>query len=196
MARVHTPTTGSCSQPWLRLCAGIWDFPLPRRIQTTGSCKLANSIEATAGTWMVPQMSLNYITPGCLAGTICYGHGLMVTADLIIVSRYWNEGDHSLMVSCTSLAPTVPIPHGVAQSYIGLQPSPRSPLDTSLISRLLIPASFAVSPVDAFAIFTIAAFLTLASILCDKVIMAISLRRAKRISHQVRPIGVVMGCSL
>src|SRR5687767_3825656 len=124
-----------------------------------------------AGMWTVQLMNLNYITPGCSAGIIYFGHGLMVTADPIIASRYWNEGDHSLIVSCTSLAPTVLIQHGVAPSYIGLPPSPRLLLDTSLISRLLIPASFGVSPVDACAISTTRDSLNPADILYDKVIM-------------------------
>src|SRR5215216_1753677 len=107
------------------------------------------------GMWMVRPMSLSCTTPGCLAGIISYGHGLMATADLTTVSLYWNEAGHLSMAFCTSLVPMDRIPHGVVPLCTGLQLLPPLPLDTSLKSRPMIPDSFAVFPVAAFAIFMI-----------------------------------------
>src|SRR6266498_4997519 len=105
------------------------------------------------GMWTAQRTSSNCITPGCLAGIICYGHGLMVTAGPIIANSFWKEEDHLLMGSCISLVPMAPIQLGVAPSSIGSRPLLR--LLLVIFSKLLLTIrDFCVAfPVDAFAIF-------------------------------------------
>src|SRR5829696_4460871 len=112
-----------------------------------------------AGTWMVPLMSSNCITPGCLAGIIFCGPGSMVTAVPIIVSRFWNAVAHLLMVCCISLVPMVLIRLGVAPSYIGSLPSPRLPLGISSRLHQMIQGCFVAFPAETYVTSTTMAFL-------------------------------------